>query len=155
MAKSLYFDKEHELNLTKGKFTPQKREKKLSRCELHEVPWTRNFRVFTFSRFRVLTFRVFQHNNGKNVCLSYKIVKIKIKIYNQISFIKTTAIKKSYLKKFKKVFHNVWEFNNFTSLFHYLFYILIITVSKIVIYIYFIFLNNIKFMFSIAKIFCS
>ena len=50
---------------TNMKFTPQKREnaksrKKVSRCELHEVPVTRNFRVGAFSRFHVFTFSRFR-----------------------------------------------------------------------------------------------
>ena len=50
---------------TNVKFTPQKRKKVLSRCELSR------FSTFAFD------FRVFQLHNAKNLCLSYKIIHTK------------------------------------------------------------------------------
>ncbi len=50
--------------LTNVKFTPQKREKVLSRLELYNAKM----------------FRVFQLHNAKNLC--FKIIHTKIKIYN-------------------------------------------------------------------------
>jgi hypothetical protein len=77
--------------LTKVKFTPQKREN--AKIDFRVVNFMKFLEreIFAFSRFRVLALRV-QLHNAKNLCLSYKTIKIKIKIYNQISFIKISII---------------------------------------------------------------
>ena len=85
------------------KFTPQKREKVLSRCELHEVPKREKFafdfrvfalRIFQFHNANMITafrvshlelhnakmFRVFQRE--KFMFISYKIIQTKLNINN-------------------------------------------------------------------------
>ena len=68
--------KEYLSKLTIVKFTPKKREN--AKIDFRVVNFMKFLEreIFEFSRFRV------QLHNAKNLSLSYKTIKIKIKIYN-------------------------------------------------------------------------